>query len=109
MTWNEDGETDDGFDREQQLLLKRAKLDMKIILRESDESSKYELFQRLNTGGSPLSDQEVRSCIVISINRSYYGWLSRLADDQDFRTCTALNDRLLLEQYDLELVVRFLV
>ena len=33
----------------------------KIIQRESSESTKFELFQRLNTGGSALSDQEVRN------------------------------------------------
>ena len=44
-----------------QLIIRRSKIDVKIILRESSESSKYELFQRLNTGGSQLSDQELRN------------------------------------------------
>src|SRR5437763_14516530 len=44
----------------QRLIIKRAKIHMSIILKESDEGSKYELFQRLNTGGSSLSGQELR-------------------------------------------------
>lgn len=91
-----------------QLLFKRAKLDIKIILRESDESSKYELFQRLNTGGSELSDQEVRNCILIMEDPDFYRWLRQLADHESFRNCIALTDRAVLEQFDMELVVRFL-
>ena len=57
-TW--DGSADKGIGRENQLLVKRSKIDVKIILKESSEASKYELFQRLNTGGAQLSDQELR-------------------------------------------------
>lgn len=106
--WDADG-SDDSLDREQQLLIKRSKLDVQIVLRESDEASKYELFQRLNTGGSPLSDQELRNCILIMVNRDFYRWLVSLARDPNFRSCIALTDRALEEQYDIELVVRFVV
>ena len=92
-----------------QLIIRRSKLDVKIILRESSESSKYELFQRLNTGGSQLSDQEVRNVILIMVNPDAYRWLEELAQDENFQACTALSDRMISEQYDLELVTRFLV
>ena len=97
------------LDREQQLLIKRSKLDVQIVLRESDEASKYELFQRLNTGGSPLSDQELRNCILIMVNRDFYRWLITLAQDPNFKSCIALTDRAAEEQYDIELIVRFIV
>src|SRR5215203_5557087 len=105
----EDENGGDALDREQQLLIKRSKLDVQIVLRESDEASKYELFQRLNTGGSPLSDQELRNCILIMVNRDFYHWLVALAKDPNFQSCIALTDRALEEQYDIELVVRFIV
>lgn len=108
MQWSDD-DSDKALDREQQLLIKRSKLDVKIVLRESDEASKYELFQRLNTGGSPLSDQELRNCILIMVNRDFYHWLISLAQDSNFRSCIALTDRALEEQYDIELIARFLV
>lgn len=91
------------------LLIRRSKLDVKIILRESSESSKYELFQRLNTGGSQLSDQEVRNAMLLMINPDAYDWISSLGKDENFQACTALSDRMLSERYDLELVTRFLV
>jgi len=107
--WDDNFANEDALDRDQQLIIKRSKLDVKIILRESDESSKYELFQRLNTGGSPLSDQELRNCILITVDRDFYAWVSMLADDENFRTCLSLSDRLIDEQYHVELATRFVI
>ncbi len=91
----------------QQLLVKRAKLDIKIILRESDESAKFELFQRLNTGGTPLSDQEIRNAMLVAANKSFYDWLVDLADYSPFKDCATLSERAYEERYDVELVLRF--
>ncbi|MCA8990709.1 MAG: DUF262 domain-containing protein [Planctomycetaceae bacterium] len=93
----------------QQLLIKRAKLDVKIILRESDESAKFELFQRLNTGGSDLTDQEIRNAMLVAVNPNFFRWLQDLADSDDFRNCVLLSERQFDERYDLELVLRFLL
>ena len=45
-------ENHQAFTQTQRLLIKRAKIDINILQKESDPSAKYELFQRLNTGGS---------------------------------------------------------
>lgn len=92
----------------QRLIIKRAKLDIRIIKRESDPSTKYELFQRLNTGGTPLTDQEVRNCLLLMVNREFYGWISELRNDANFQLAIAASDRQREEQYDLELVLRFI-
>ena len=105
-TWN--GTDCSGIGRDNQLLIKRSKIDVKIILRESSEASKYELFQRLNSGGSPLSEQEMRNVIMIMVNPSFYEWIESLAQDENFLVCTALSDRAREERYDLELITRFL-
>ena len=105
LTWNSDESGSIGI--ENQRIIKRSKMDVKIILRESSESSKYELFQRLNTGGSPLSDQELRNVILITVNREAYEWFTELSKDTNFRECTTLSDRQYDRQYDVELVVRF--
>ena len=91
-----------------QLKIKRARLDMKIVLNTSDPSAKYELFQRLNTGGSLATDQEVRNCMLIMVNHPFFRWLTSLQNDENFKLCTPLTERSEEEQYDLELVVRFL-
>ena len=43
------------------------------------------------------------------VNRDFYHWLVALAKDLNFQSCIALTDRALEEQYDIELVVRFIV
>jgi hypothetical protein len=107
--WEDDVHPDQSLTPAQRLLIKRAKIDVSIILKESDEKSKYELFQRLNTGGSQLSDQEVRNSIVLMLNRDFFRWMRSLASDPAFQECVALSERAIEEQYDMELVLRFLV
>ena len=92
-----------------QLIIKRAKIGASIVLKESDESAKYDLFQRLNTGGSELSPQEVRNCLLVMINKDFYEWLKAFRENEDFIEATALSDRPLEEAYDTELALRFIL
>ncbi|MDU0294196.1 DUF262 domain-containing protein [Saccharothrix longispora] len=92
----------------QRLDIRRAKVDLKIIKRESTAGAKYDLFQRLNGYGSLLTSQELRSCMVISVSSDFYDWLIDLKKHPSFRETTSLTERLITEQYDLELVIRFL-
>ena len=93
----------------QRLLIKRSKINANILVKESDPSAQYELFQRLNTGGSICTPQEVRSCILVSLNPELYRWFKDLSKNEDFQNCIALNEKALEEQYDLEILSRFLV
>lgn len=90
----------------QRIALKRAKLDVKILLPESDDKAKYELFDRLNTGGAPPTPQEVRNAQLIMRDRTMYDWLVSLRDLPEFEQIVDISDRKSLEQYDLELVSR---
>ncbi|WP_326429339.1 DUF262 domain-containing protein [Stutzerimonas frequens] len=110
ITWegNEEDEAK-SLPKELQLIIKRSKIGASIVLKESDESAKYDLFQRLNTGGSELSPQEVRNCLLVMINREFYEWLKSLRELNDFIETTALSDRPLEEAYDTELALRFII
>ena len=107
--WNEEEDIKNSLTPAQRLFVKRAKFDVKILVKESDEKSKYELFQRLNTGGSSLSDQEIRNCTLVMENKNIYRWLRDLASHEKFQECVALTDRSLEQQYDMELVLRFII
>lgn len=107
--WEDEENEENSLPPDARLLIKRSKISASIILRESDETAKYDLFQRLNTGGSQLSPQEVRNCILVMLNREFYAWLRDLADYPSFKTCIALSDRPIEEAYDIELVLRFVV
>lgn len=107
LAWGSD--EGDALSPEQQRLIKRSAIDVKIVRRESDEGTKFDLFQRLNTGGSQLSDQEVRNCLLIMAEPEYYRWVLELSRLPSFQDSIAVSDRAAGEQYDLELVLRFLL
>jgi uncharacterized protein with ParB-like and HNH nuclease domain len=107
-TWKGDSR-ENRFTTDQQLYLKRAKIDVNVVLKESDEKSKYELYMRINTGGTPLSAQEIRNCLMIMAYPTMYEWLRGLGDNEDFKMAVSLSDQAIREQYHLELVTRFLL
>jgi uncharacterized protein with ParB-like and HNH nuclease domain len=96
--------------REFQNALKiRATIRAIIILRQSDKDIKYEVFQRLNTGGVRLNAQEIR-------NSAFPGELNNriidLSESKIFQKMLGIKSksksRLYQEMKDVELVLRFL-
>lgn len=98
-----------GFTKEQQLRFKRSRIDIIIMKKESDPIAKYELFQRLNTGGTKLSDQEVRNCLMIMTNKNFYEFIIELSKVESFANCLPITDRRIDEQYHVELLLRMLI
>lgn len=88
------------------LFIKRAKLNFSIILSDSGKNAKFDIFQRLNTGGTYASDQEVRNSVMIMVNKPTFIWFKKLASNSDFIETISLSDRLVDEQYPMELVLR---
>jgi len=107
--WEDEKSAKKSLPPEAKLSLKRSKLSVSIILKESDENAKYDLFQRLNTGGSELSPQEVRNCLLLMLNKKMFEWLRELSQYEPFKQVSALSDRAIEESYDVELVLRFMV
>lgn len=97
------------FENALKIEFKRVKIDIKIVKKQSDKNIKYELFQRINTLGSSLSDQEVRNCLLIMANKDFYYWLKNLSQYAPFLECVSLAERLIEEQYQMELALRFFI
>lgn len=97
-----------GIGKKLQLAIKRARIRVEILKKESDPQAKYELFQRLNTGGSNLSEQEVRNCIAVMINPSFHSWLIERSSFEPFLSTISQTDPALKKQTGTELVLRFL-
>lgn len=109
IQWNNDANPNKSLSTDLQLVIKRSKISASIVLKESDETAKYDLFQRLNTGGSELSPQEVRNCLLVMTNKPLFEWLKNLPSNESFILTTALSDRPLEEAYDVELALRFVL
>lgn len=107
--WNDPDDKDNSLTQAQRLLIKRTKISVNIVEEQSDKMIKYELFQRLNTGGSIATPQEVRNGILLMLNKDLYNLMRSLADRESFKSCIALSERLEEEQYDMELVLRFIL
>lgn len=107
--WDNPDDQDNTFTKEQRIKFKREKLDVKIIKDSSYKDAKYELFQRINTGGAQLTDQEVRNCLLIMLDSKFYEWMEKLKNDFNFQQCIPLTEKQYLEQYDMEILIRFIV
>ena len=71
----------------------------------SDKEVRFDLFERLNTGGVALSNQEIRSCVY---RGEFNQFLERLArDSDDFRTVVKLTKRQEHDGTREECVLRF--
>jgi uncharacterized protein with ParB-like and HNH nuclease domain len=107
--WDDPADPENSLNQGQRIEIKRAKITIAILKQDSDPMAKYELFQRLNTGGSIATDQEIRNCLLIMSNPNAYRWLKDLSQNEAFQVCISLSDKAAREQYDLELLLRFLI
>jgi len=106
--WN-NGNPSTSLSDAQRLDVKRSKIDIKIIKRESSTQTKFDLFQRLNSYGTQLNAQEMRSALLVAASPEFFSRLERLASLETFRTSVSLSEKQIEERYDLELVTRFIV
>jgi len=92
-----------------QLAIRRSRISVEILKRPSDNATKYDLFQRLNAGGTTANAQELRNCIIIMVSRPYGQFVRDLASYVPFRTTLAASEDQLEKQRDMEFATRFLV
>jgi hypothetical protein len=88
--------------------LKRATCRVEILNWNSSYDMRFELFNRLNTGGSPLTPQEIRNCIYRDISDDFNQFLTRIASNEDFLSLIDLDDELIEQLYHEELALRFI-
>jgi hypothetical protein len=106
--WKESAEgANDGLGHILQIEIKRARVRVEILKSESDISAKFELFQRLNTGGARLTEQEVRNSIAVSVNSAFYDWLVARSNEAAFLHTTDQTTTALEAQAGVELALRF--
>ncbi|OFX39627.1 MAG: hypothetical protein A2X08_13640 [Bacteroidetes bacterium GWA2_32_17] len=90
-----------------QLNIKRASCRVEIIKWNSVFDMRYELFNRLNTGGSELTDQEIRNAIFRGVSKDFNSFLRRCSENTDFINLIQPTERQLEQLYMDELALRF--
>lgn len=91
-----------------QIRLKRSFVRVEVIRKGSDGRFKYHMFKRLNTGGTPLSEQQVRNCTVRMLDPTFNDFIIELSRDLNFQDCIEnISEEQRLSAADQELVLRF--
>lgn len=73
------------------------------ILKDSDPSVRFDIFERLNRGSVKLNDQELRNCIY---RGRFNDFLKKISMDNDFQILLGSKEHKRMQ--DVELVLRFL-
>ena len=89
--------------------MRRTKLKISIILTESNDEAQYELFQRLNTGGTSLSAQEVRNCLMLMLDVNFFNIIDELKEYANFKECLTLKPEDYKEEVHMELILRMFI
>lgn len=83
-----------------------------VLLNESDLDIKFDVFERINTGGQNLTSQEVRNCMY---RGRFNDLLIELSENKKFKKCLGLPDdldklkkiKIYQRMDDIQLVLRF--
>ena len=97
------------LDRSVKLAIRRSRIDFQILKQPSDASTKYDLFRRLNRGGVYATQQEVRSCLMVMLNSTFFARIKAAANHQSFERLTGFSGQRTAEQMDIEHVIRFMI
>lgn len=97
----------DNFPTKFKLNLKRAVCRVEILKGKNSAEMKYELFKRLNAGGTTLTPQEIRNAIFRMKNPTIIKAIIELSSNELFKKYTNLSKQKIEELYNQELVLRF--
>jgi hypothetical protein len=92
-----------------QLAIRRARIGVEILKRPSENKTKFDLFQRLNAGGTPVNAQEIRNCIMLVTNSDGFRYVKASAEQPNFLSVLNVSDEQKTKQRHMEYAVRFLV
>ncbi|MDO9022943.1 MAG: DUF262 domain-containing protein [Deltaproteobacteria bacterium] len=90
-----------------QLNLKRSRLHIIVLKRETHPTYKYEVFKRLNSGGAELEDQELRNCSIRLIGNEFPDYLQNVAKTTAFVEALGLEGEKARNGFAEELALRF--
>lgn len=90
------------------LSIKRAGCRVEVIKVGSQPMMKYDVFERLNTGGSPLTPQEVRNCIFRATAPDFVRWVETLAALPAFHDNLGMSELQESTMFDRGLILRYL-
>jgi hypothetical protein len=102
-----DGVSFSNLSLQARLSIKRAGCRVEVIKVGSHPKMKYEVFERLNTGGSSLEAQEVRNCVFRATNPEFVEWVEKLAAFPPFQNNLGMSEFQASTMFDRGLILRY--
>lgn len=68
--------------------LKRVFIRIEVLTKDNEKSVKYHMFKRLNSGGSLLSEQELRNSNIRMVDERFINFINELAKNPDYENLT---------------------
>jgi len=90
-----------------QVNLKRSRIHVYVLKRETKKLYKYEIFKRLNKGGSNLEEQEIRNCSVRLLGDDFPQFIQEISKHENYITSLGLDDSYRQNAFVEELALRF--
>ncbi|HIY44458.1 MAG TPA: DUF262 domain-containing protein [Candidatus Helicobacter avistercoris] len=87
-----------------QMTIKRFVCRVEILQWDTNQEMKYHLFNRLNTGGEPLTQQEIRNCIY---RGDFNNLVNEMARNKDFIAIINPSETQEKQMYLSELILRY--
>ncbi|MCK5523481.1 MAG: DUF262 domain-containing protein [Thiomargarita sp.] len=100
---------ENGLTKAQQFDIKRARIRVEILGKGTNPYTKFELFQRLNESGSILTEQEIRTCTMVMVNKVFHQWIVKLSKSEPFLSMIAQTEKAQNKQMPIELTLRFFI
>lgn len=89
------------------LSIRRAGCRVEVVKVGSGRRMKYDVFERLNTGGTQLTAQEIRNCVFRAESPELMAYVDTLAEMPVFKDFLDLSETQMKSLYDRGLVLRF--
>lgn len=89
---------------------KKSTLPFIVMKNETTEIKKYQLFQRLNRGGTSLTEAEVRNCIILmeKNGKELMHAIDNMVTYNNFQKSLYISNNKKAEKFDFDLVIRYL-
>lgn len=110
VTWEANEENKKCLDGSTKLDFRRSALNIIVILDKNvEENTTYEVFRRLNTGGSKLSDQEIRNVLILMTNKTAFNKMDEYCNNETYSNLLSLSQKKEVLGFKMEVLSRYII
>ncbi|WP_039658534.1 DUF262 domain-containing protein [Clostridium tyrobutyricum] len=110
VKWESKDEQQKSLDPSTRLDFRRSALNIIVILDKNvEQNTTYEVFRRLNTGGSKLSYQEIRNVLILLTDKPAFNKMDEYCNNETYSDLLSLSQKKEILGFKMEVLSRFLI